>query len=286
MKSVPPRGSGCYRGVALTSLCTDVLLTMNSLITYEQRDSFAIVQINRPDKLNAISREMLAELTDLFTRTAEDRELRAIILTAAGDRAFSAGTDLGELIDVSSSEARGVANRGQALCNLIENSRVPVIAAVNGIAAGAGCELALACHIRIASQNASFSLPELKLGIIPGYGGTQRLTREVGRGRALEMMLTGRSVPADEALSIGLVNRVVPAEALQAETEKLAGEIAQLAPLAIRSCLEAVTRGADMQLEKALDLEAQLFARLFATDDMREGTRAFLEKRKPAFKGK
>ena len=203
--------------------------------------------------------------------------MRAIILTGAGDRAFSAGTDLGELIHVPSAEARGVANRGQALCNQIEDSPVPVIAAVNGIAAGAGCELALACHIRIASSNASFSLPETKLGIIPGYGGTQRLTREMGRGRALEIMLTGRTVAADEALRIGLINRVAPAAALLAEAERLAREISQLAPLAIRSCLEAVTRGADMQLEKALDLEAQLFARLFATDDMREGTRAFLE---------
>jgi enoyl-CoA hydratase len=259
---------------------------MSSLIKYELRESFAVVCLNRPDKLNALSSGMLAELAEIFTQAADDQELRAIILAAAGDRAFSAGTDLAELIDVESSEARGVANRGQALCNLIENSPVPVIAAVNGIAAGAGCELALACHIRIASQSSSFSLPELKLGIIPGYGGTQRLMREVGRGRALDIMLTGRTVPAEEALRIGLVNRVIPAESLLAEAEKLAGEIAQLAPLAIRSCLEAVTRGADMQLEKALDLEAQLFARLFATDDMREGTRAFLEKRKPAFKGK
>jgi enoyl-CoA hydratase len=259
---------------------------MTSLINYERRQSFAIIRLNRPDKLNAVSREMLAELTDIFKQTADNQDLRAIILTSEGDRAFSAGTDLGELIDVPSAEARGVANRGQALCNQIENSPVPVIAAVNGVAAGAGCELALACHLRIASINSSFSLPELKLGIIPGYGGTQRLTREIGRGRAFEIMLTGRSVVAEEALRIGLVNRVVPADALLAEAERLVHEITQLAPLAIRSCLEAVTRGADMQLEKALDLEAQLFARLFATEDMREGTRAFLEKRKPTFKGK
>lgn len=263
-----------------------VLPTMNSLINYERHESFAVVRLNRPEKLNAISPEMLAELTDIFEKSANDQDLRAIILTGDGERAFSAGTDLGKLIDVPAGEARGVANRGQALCNQVENSPVPVIASVNGIAAGAGCELALACHLRIASTNASFSLPELKLGIIPGYGGTQRLTREIGRGRALEIMLTGRSVDAEEALRIGLVNRVVPADSLLAETERLAREIAQLAPLAIRSCLEAVTRGADMQLEKALDLEAQLFARLFATEDMREGTRAFLEKRKPDFKGK
>ncbi|MEK6282143.1 MAG: enoyl-CoA hydratase-related protein [Acidobacteriota bacterium] len=259
---------------------------MNPLVNYERRESFAIVRINRPEKLNAVSREMLLELAEVFRRTADDSELRAIILTGAGDRAFSAGTDLAELINVTSAEARSVANLGQAFCNQVENSYIPVIAAVNGIAAGAGCELALACHLRIATSNASFSLPETKLGIIPGYGGTQRLTREIGRGRALEMMLTARTVKAEEALRIGLINRAVPVEALLPEAEKLVHEIAQLAPLAIRSCLEAVTRGADMQLEKALDLEAQLFARLFATDDMREGTRAFLEKRKPVFKGK
>ena len=259
---------------------------MSNLITYERGDSFAVVRINRPDKLNAISREMIGELTDVFARSAEDQELRAIILTGAGERAFSAGTDLSELIDVTAAEARGVANRGQSLCNQIERSPIPVIAAVNGIAAGAGCELALACHIRIGTPNTTFSLPETKLGILPGYGGTQRLTREVGRGRALEIMLTGRTVGAEEAVQFGLINRLTSSAELLSEAEKVAGEIAQLAPLAIRSCLEAVTRGADMQLEKALDLEAQLFSRLFATEDMREGTRAFLEKRKPSFKGR
>ena len=258
---------------------------MNSLITYERRQSFAIVSINRPDKLNALSREMIAELSEAFSRAARDEELRAIILTAEGGRAFSAGTDLSELIDVNASDARSVANRGQALCNQIESSPVPVIGAINGIAAGAGCELALACHIRIGGPNSSFSLPEIKLGIVPGYGGTQRLTREIGRGRALEIMLTARTVAAEEALQIGLLTRLTTVEELMSEAIKLANEISQLAPLAIRSCLEAVTRGADMQLEKALDLEAQLFARLFASEDMREGTRAFLEKRKPVFKG-
>lgn len=259
---------------------------MNLLINYERRESVAIVRINRPDKLNAISREMIGELSDTFAKAANDEELRAIILTSEGERAFSAGTDLSELIDVSASDARSVANRGQALCNQIESSPVPVIAAVNGIAAGAGCELALACHVRIGSSNSSFSLPETKLGIVPGYGGTQRLTREIGRGRALEIMLTARTVSAEEALQIGLLNRLTTSPELMPEALKLANEIAQLAPLAIRSCLEAVTRGVDMQLEKALDLEAQLFARLFATEDMREGTRAFLEKRPSVFKGR
>jgi enoyl-CoA hydratase len=259
---------------------------MSSLINYTRRESLAVVSLNRPDKLNALSREMIRELAEIFQRTSDDPALRVIILTGAGERAFSAGTDLGELINVTSAEARGVANRGQELCNLIESSPIPVIAAINGIAAGAGCELALSCHLRVAAQHASFSLPETKLGIIPGYGGTQRLTREIGRGRALEMVLTAKTIDAEEAKRIGLINRVVSATDLMAEAESLANEIIQLAPLAIRSCLEAVTRGSDMQLEKALDLEAQLFARLFATEDMREGTNAFLEKRKPAFKGK
>ena len=259
---------------------------MSSLINYEKRNSLAVITLTRPDKLNAISSEMMRELTEIFTRAAEDPQLRAIILTSTGDRAFSAGTDLAELIEVTSSDARGAANRGQELCNRIESSPVPVIAAINGIAAGAGCEIALACHLRVASSNATFSLPEIKLGIIPGYGGTQRLTREIGRGRALEMILTAKTINADEAQRIGLINRVAAPGELMSEAEGLAQQIIELAPLAIRSCLEAVTRGADMQLEKALDLEAQLFARLFATEDMREGTRAFLEKRKPTFKGR
>lgn len=258
----------------------------SSLIQFERKESLAIVRLNRPDKLNALSRQMLLELIDFFRGAADDSSLRAIILTAAGDKAFSAGTDLGQLIDVSPADAREVAARGQALCDQIEHSNVPVIAAINGIAAGAGCELALACHIRVASTRASFSLPELKLGIIPGYGGTQRLAREIGHGRALEMILTAKTINADEALRIGLVNKLSPPEQLLSEAETLAGAIAELAPLAISACLKAVTRGADLPLLEGLALEAELFASLFATEDMREGTRAFLEKRKPIFKGR
>lgn len=254
-------------------------------IHYERHEVLATVRINRAEKLNALSSDMLAELTETFKKASSDPTLRAIILTGAGEKAFSAGTDLAELIDVSADEARGVADRGQALCNQIENSEVPVIAAVNGIAAGAGCELALACHIRIASPGASFSLPEARLGIIPGYGGTQRLAREIGMGRALEIILTARTVRADEALKIGLINRMSPAGGLLPEAQRLASEIAQLAPLAIRACLLAVTRGVELPLSEGLALEAELFASLFATNDMREGTRAFLEKRPPVFKG-
>jgi enoyl-CoA hydratase len=250
---------------------------------FERHDSFAIIRIYRPVKLNALSREMLVALTDAFTECATDESLRAIILTGTGGRAFSAGTDLGELIDVPAGSAREVADRGQALCNLIENCPVPVIAVVNGIAAGAGCELALACHIRVASPTATFSLPEAKLGIIPGYGGTQRLAREIGFGRSIEIILTARSVDAEEALRIGLINRV----ALDplAEAQALGSQIAKLAPLAIRACLQAVTQGTELSLEEGLSLEAELFASLFATTDMREGTRAFLERREPTFTG-
>lgn len=255
------------------------------MISFERQGEIAIVSLNRPDKLNAISRAMLLELIEIFKNAGKDPGLRAIILTGAGDRAFSAGTDLSELINVPADAALNVAEGGQRLCDYVESCPIPVIAAVNGIVAGAGCELALASHIRIASPTASFSLPEIKLGIIPGYGGTQRLAREVGHGRALEIMLTARSVGSEEALRIGLVNRIAPAARLLAEAQGLAREIAQMAPLAIRACLQAVTKGTELPLSAGLAMEAELFASLFATSDMREGTSAFLEKRPAVFKG-
>ena len=258
---------------------------MSSTICLDRRDEIAVVSLNRPEKLNAISRAMLRQLREIFKSLADEKSLRAIILTGAGDKAFSAGTDLSELIDVPAEQAREVADGGQQLCNEVENSPIPVIAAINGIAAGAGCELALASHLRIVSPNASFSLPENKLGIIPGYGGTQRLARELGHGRALEIMLTARTVHSEEALKIGLINRIAPADGLLSEAMRMAHEIAALAPLAIRACLQAVTKGAELPLHEGLALEADLFASLFATQDMREGTRAFLEKRAPIFKG-
>jgi enoyl-CoA hydratase len=256
-----------------------------SSILNERRDSVAIVRLNRPEKFNALSREMIVALSEIFTNFESQSELRAVILTGAGETAFCAGTDINELSQVNEDDARKVSERGQALCNQIESCAVPVIAAINGIAAGGGCELALACHLRLASANARFSLPETKLGIIPGYGGTQRLAREIGNGRASEMMLTGRAVEAEEALQIGLINRVANPNELLTEAEALAREISRLAPLAIRACLKAVTLGSDLPLAEGLALEAELFAALFATQDMREGTRAFLEKRAPVFKG-
>ena len=256
-----------------------------SLILQERRDAIEFIHLNRPDKLNALSREMILALSEHFRKLANDPDLRAVILTGEGDRAFCAGTDIAELESLSEAEALEVSRRGQELCNLIEDCNVPVIAAINGIAAGGGCELALACHLRIASANAQFSLPEIKLGVIPGYGGTSRLAREIGRGRALDVMLTGRVLSADEALQFGLLNRVAAAGELMIQTEALARDIAKLAPLAIRACLEAVIRGAELPLADGLDLERKLFASLFATEDVREGTSAFLEKRTPVFKG-
>jgi enoyl-CoA hydratase len=259
---------------------------VSEFIIEERRESFTIVRLNRPDKLNSLSGEMILALGDLFGTLEGDANLRAIILTGAGNKAFCAGTDISNLTELDKDRAREVSERGQALCNQIENCRVPVIAAVNGIAAGGGCELALACHIRIAAAHAQFSLPETKLGVIPAYGGTQRLTREIGYGRALEMMLTGTAIDAEAARQFGLVNHVAPADDLLAKAEALANEIALLAPLAIRACLEAVVRGNDLPIEEGLALESKLFASLFGTEDVREGTRAFLDKRMPAFKGK
>lgn len=268
-------------------------------INIGRSDAIEIIRLSRPDKLNALTREMILALTDHFKNIDRQTHLRAIILTGDGDKSFCAGTDIAELTEVAErSEDRGAENaaqredrareiseRGQALCNQIENCGVPVIAAVNGIAAGGGCELALACHLKIASENAQFSLPETKLALIPAYGGTQRLAREIGNGRAFEMMLTGKSIGAKDALQFGLINRIAPAGELLAHAEALANEIAQLAPLAIRACLEAVNKGAELPLTEGLALEAKLFAELFATEDVREGTRAFLEKRKPVFRG-
>lgn len=228
---------------------------------------------------------MLNRLAEIFKDVAARRDLRAVILSGEGS-AFCAGTDIEELAELDAEGALAAAGRGQEVCGLIENCGVPVIAGVGGVAAGGGCELALSCHLRVAATDATFSLPETNLGVIPAYGGTQRLARITGSGHALELMLANARLTADEALSCGLVNRVVERERLLAETEALAREIASLAPLAIRACLEAVTRGQDLPLAEGLRLEAELFSRLFNTADMREGTRAFLEKRPPVFQGK
>jgi enoyl-CoA hydratase len=259
---------------------------LSAEIRVEERDAVAYVRLERPEKRNALTGGMLERLAEIFAGVAARRDLRAVVLSGAGPD-FCAGTDVGELAGLDEPGARRKAERGQEVCDSIELCGTPVIAAVRGAAAGGGCELALACHLRVAASDARFGLPETGLGVIPAYGGTRRLARATGPGRALAAMLAGEEVAADEALRLGLVNRVVPPERLPAEAEALARAIIETsAPLAVRACLEAVTRGARLPFEEALRLEAELFARLFATEDVREGTRAFLEKRKPAFKGK
>ena len=259
---------------------------MNAEVTSEERGALLFVRLERPAKRNALTRAMLERLDEIFAGVESRRDLRAVILSGGGAD-FCAGTDIAELEGMGETAARRKAARGQEVCDRIELCGTPVIAAVQGAAAGGGCELALACHLRVAALGARFSLPETRLGVIPAYGGTQRLARAVGAGRALAAMLAGEEVGAEEALRFGLVNRVVEPERLAAEAEALAQSIAETAaPLAARACLEAVTRGARLPLDDALRLEAELFARLFATEDVREGTRAFLEKRKPSFKGR
>jgi enoyl-CoA hydratase len=255
-------------------------------IKIEDRGALLVVTLDRPSKRNALTRAMLERLREIFSSLSARDDLRAVILTGAGDEAFCAGTDISELAALDVEGAHETSRRGQATCDAIELCGVPVIAAVNGVAAGGGFELALACHLRVAARGATFTLPETKLGVFPAYGGTQRLARALGTGRALAAMLAGDSISADEALRRGIVNRIAERDRLLTEAEALARSVSEHAPLAVRACLEAVTRGARTTLAEGLALEAELFARLFASEDVREGTRAFLEKRAPVFKGK
>ena len=259
-------------------------MTYNAL-QLEVRDAVATITINRPDKLNALNATVIAELGDAAARLREDQQIRGAILTGAGPKAFVAGADIGEIAGQGPVDGKARSLEGQRVFRALERCGKPVIAAVNGFALGGGCELAMACHLRIASENARFGQPEVKLGIGPGYGGTVRLPRLVGRGRALELLLTGQMIDAQEAYRIGLVNRVVPADRLLAESETLLRTMLENGPLAIRACLESVDAGLDMGLEEALLLEANLFGLLSGTADMREGTAAFGEKRKAVFRG-
>ncbi|MBI2901839.1 MAG: enoyl-CoA hydratase/isomerase family protein [Planctomycetes bacterium] len=251
----------------------------------EVRDGLAFLTVNRPDKLNALNAAVLSELQSAFDRFGADPQVRAVILTGAGERAFVAGADISELAKADAIRARETALLGQRLTAAMERLGKPVIAAINGFALGGGCELAMACTVRIAAENAKLGQPEVKLGIIAGFGGTQRLPRLVGRGRALEILLTGEPIDAAEALRIGLVNRVVPKDRLLAEAEALARKMMAAGPVAVRLTLDAVDRGVEAPLETALDLEATLFGACFSTKDMREGTSAFLEKRPAKFTG-
>lgn len=252
----------------------------------ETREGVAVLTVNRPDKLNALNVQTLGELEQAFAHLATAADVRGVILTGSGEKAFVAGADIAELATQTPVQGKLIARRGQAIFDAVENLGKPVVAAVNGFALGGGCELAMACHVRVASENARLGTPEVKLGLMCGYAGTQRLARLVGKGRALEILLTGEMVDAQEALRIGLVNRVVPKDKLMAEAEGLLRKMLANAPLALRHTLEAVHSGLQLPFEQAEELEASLFGLLCSTEDMREGTQAFLEKRPARFQGR
>jgi enoyl-CoA hydratase len=244
----------------------------------------ATLTVNRPDKLNALSDRTITELGVAIDELRNRSDVGGVILTGAG-RAFVAGADIAELDQLNAVSAKALAEKGQEVFGRFESSPKPVVAAVNGFALGAGCELAMACHLRIASEVAKFGQPEVKLGLTPGYGGTQRLPRLVGAGRALQLLLTGETIDAHEAYRIGLVNRVVPAAMLMEAATAMLRQMLANAPLALTDCIDLVNRGAELPLNEGLALEASAFGRLAATADRAEGTKAFVEKRTPEFKG-
>jgi enoyl-CoA hydratase len=258
-------------------------MSRNTLLV-EDAGAVRWVTVNRPDKLNALNREVLAELDEVLAAARDDAAVRALVLTGAGEKAFVAGADIAEFQGLSAEQAEALARRGQLLFDAIEGSRFPVIAAVNGFALGGGCELAMACHLRVASANARFGQPEVKLGLIPGYGGTQRLPRLVGRGRAREGLLTATLSAAAPAHAWGLVNRVVEPAELRGAAQTLAEAILAVSPVAVAHCLAAVAGGAP--IGRGLELEASRFGRCATSEDMREGVAAFLEKRPPQFPGR
>jgi len=261
-----------------TAACPDLLL--------EPRGPVTVLKVNRPDRLNALSRDTLGQIGRAVRAFADDPAQGALIVTGAGEKSFVAGADIAELAALGPAEAEEYSRSGQAVMDQIERSVKPVIAAINGYALGGGCELALACHLRLASENAVLGLPEVGLGAIPGYGGTQRLPRIIGLGRAVELIVTGRRVRADEALALGLVSRVVPQSALLAEAEALALAILRNGPLAVAAALEAVREGIQLPLDAGLRLESEKFGRLAASEDMHEGLRAFIDKRPADFQGR
>ena len=255
-------------------------------LKFEKKNSIAYVTVNRPDKLNALNMQVMDDLRAAFTAIRDDKEVRVAILTGAGEKAFVAGADIGELSKQDTVAAKAYTHKGQSVLDLIENLGKPVIACINGFALGGGCELSMACTFRLASENAKLGQPEVKLGIMAGYGGTQRLPRLVGKGLAMQILLSGEMITAQEALRIGLVNEVVAQAELIARAEAIAQKIIANAPLAIQYTMEAVNHGMEMTIPEGLFLEATLFAVACATEDKKEGTGAFLEKRAAKFAGK
>lgn len=260
-------------------------MNFKNLIT-KKKDGLGWIYINRPDKLNALNTETIGELVSAFLVFQDDPDVLGVILTGSGDKAFVAGADISELAQLDFSKGKDYVLGGQELTKLIENFKKPVIAAINGYALGGGTELALACHIRFASENAKMGQPEVNLGLIPGFGGTQRLARLVGKGKAMELILSGKIIDAEEAFKIGLVNHVFPFKELFSACEALAKEIIAKAPLAVEYAIEAINRGLDHPLEEGLKIEAELFGKACSTEDSKEGTKAFLEKRKANFRSK
>ena len=255
-------------------------------LRFESNGNVATVTLDRPRVMNALNRALFDDLEAVFLQLASSPEVRAVILTGAGEKAFAAGADISELSGINAVEGQALSARGQSVFDLIENCGKPVVAAINGFALGGGCELAMACTIRLASDTARLGQPEVKLGLIPGYGGSARLPRLVGKGAALKLLLTGEAVPAAEALRMGLVDEVLPAAELLPRARALASAIAANAPLAVRSCIETVNAGYDLPLTAALELEAARFGLACSTADKQEGTAEFLAKRAPVWTGR
>ena len=255
-------------------------------VLVESAERIGRVTINRPAKLNALSIQTVIELTEAFMNMKEDSGIGVVVLTGAGEKSFAAGADIGELLKLDPLAGKEFAARGQRLCNLMENLGKPVIAAINGFALGGGCELAMACTLRVAVDKARLGQPEINLGTIPGYGGTQRLARLIPRGVAMELVLTGRALTAQEALALGLVNKVVPQEEFKKAVEELAQQLLTKPPFALKACMETVLHGTEVSFDDGLRLESSLFAMTCGTGDMKEGMKAFLEKRQAKFQGR
>lgn len=256
------------------------------VLQIDTQNGIRTVTINRPDKLNALNAATLDALDAAFANAAADDSVRVVVLTGAGPKAFVAGADIAEMNTLSPVQGRDFSLRGTRMMRRVEKLNKPVIAMINGFALGGGLELAMCCHLRIAADSAKLGQPEINLGLIPGFGGSQRLLRLCGRAATLELCLTGAPITAERALQLGIVNRVVPAAELEAETTKLATQLANTAPLALRGMIDCVNVGSECGLEEGLEYESAQFGLMFATDDMREGTGAFLEKRKPSFHGR
>lgn len=254
-------------------------------LLFNEKENIAIITINRPEKLNALNGETVTELSNIFSQIQDSGKIKAVIITGAGEKAFVAGADIKEINNLDEKSGIEFSKKGNSVFRFIEKMSIPVIAAVNGFALGGGCELAMACHLRIASANAKMGQPEINLGIIPGYGGTQRLPQLIGKSNALYFLLTGDMIDANKAQELGLINEVVQPEELMTRVEEIAKLLASKAPIAAQNILQTVDEGMNKQIDESLNIETSSFGDVCGTNDMKEGTSAFLEKRKPVFKG-